>query len=134
VAKISIKTFTPNHVNKNLNFNALYRLATTLQHGGCEVQIGFFKNMIEEDFGHHVSFTKQFDNNTILSFNPLMGMDWYIWRNLSLSAELRLPFERIRYADKGVFIAGGSGTFDNGTYNNVGFGKPICSFQIGYQF
>jgi hypothetical protein len=101
---------------------------------GCEVQIGFFKDMIDENRGDFAFFARQFDLNTVLSLNPLMGADWFIWRGLSLSAELRLPFERIRYEDKGVFIRGSSGTFDNGSYNSVGFGKPICSFQIGYQF
>jgi hypothetical protein len=101
---------------------------------GFEAQIGFFKDMIDEESGNFRSFTKKFDPNTILSLNPLMGADWFIWRGLSLSAELRLPFERIRYNDKGVFLDGRTGTFDNGTYNYVGFGKPICSFQIAYQF
>jgi cellulose synthase/poly-beta-1,6-N-acetylglucosamine synthase-like glycosyltransferase len=101
---------------------------------GCEVQIGFFKDMIDETIGERFLFIRQFDPNTVLSLNPLMGADWFIWRGLSLSAELRLPFERIRYKNKGVFIRNRAGTFDNGSYNAVGFGKPICSFQIGYQF
>ncbi len=101
---------------------------------GCETQISFFKNMIESTSGDFMFFTKQYDTNILLSLNPLMGADWFIWRGLSLSAELRLPFERIRYANKGVFLSGNSGTFDDGTYNKVGFGTTICSFQIGYQF
>ncbi|MEY4937045.1 MAG: hypothetical protein RIS64_3404 [Bacteroidota bacterium] len=101
---------------------------------GCDAQIGFFKDMIEEQSGDFVLAPKQYDTNMNLSLNPLMGADWYIWRGLSLSAELRLPFERIRYANKGNFTNGGTGTFDDGSYNKVGFGKPICSFQIGYLF
>jgi hypothetical protein len=101
---------------------------------GLETQISFFKDMIDESGGDFLFAIKQFDTNTLLSLNPLMGADWFIWRGLSVSAELRLPFERIRYDDKGVFLAGNTGRFDNGSYNYVGFGKPICSFQIGYQF
>jgi hypothetical protein len=101
---------------------------------GCEAQIGFFKDMINESLDGFQFGGQQFDTNTILSLNPLMGADWFIWRGLSLSTELRLPFERIRYDNKGVFLNSNNTTFDNGTYNYVGFGKPICSFQISYQF
>jgi hypothetical protein len=99
---------------------------------GCDVQIGFFKDMMEESEGDVMVFTRELNTNTVLSLNPLMGADWFIWRGLSLSAELRLPFERIRADDKGTFNK--NEPFDNGSYNIVGFGKPICSFQIGYQF
>jgi hypothetical protein len=101
---------------------------------GCDAQMGFFKEMTDEESGDFSFFTKKFDTNTVLSLNPFMGTDWFIWRGLSLSAELRLPFERIRYNNKGIFLNSTRGAFDNGTYNYVGFGKPICSFQIGYQF
>ena len=100
---------------------------------GCEAQISFFKKMLNGHSGDFTAFTNQYDTNSLLSLNPLMGADWFIWRGLSLSTELRLPFERIRYNNKGVFLNNGD-TFNEGSYNSVGFGKPICSFQIGYQF
>ena len=103
---------------------------------GCDLQIGFFKDMISKVIGDFPVLTKKYDTNTALNLAPLMAADWFIWRGLSLSAELRLPFERAYYNDKGVFIEpiNVGQTFDNDTYKHIGFSKPICSFQIGYCF
>lgn len=101
---------------------------------GSDLQMGLFKEMRNESRGDFAFFIKKFKTNTVLGLHPFMGADWYIWRGLALSAELRLPFEWATYENKGVFENNNVGSFDEGTFQKTGFGKPISSIQISYYF
>jgi hypothetical protein len=108
---------------------------------GSDIQFGFFKDMedIREDnnTASHVTFA----TNNILSLNSFFGGDWLIWGGLALGAEFRMPFERVRYREKGTTVftnnsGGGSGRFefDQEALGYVGFGTPVSSIQLSYRF
>jgi hypothetical protein len=103
---------------------------------GGDVQVGFFKDLIEDfqgDFGRNIT---TFATNTNLNISSFFGGDWFIWQGLAISAELRMPFERVRYQNKGTrqFNSNQPAEFDDGSFSSVGFGAPVSSIQLSYRF
>ncbi len=101
---------------------------------GSDLQVGLFKEMRDESRNDFRFFIKKFKTNIVTGLHPFMGADWYIWRGLALSAELRLPFEWATYENKGIFDNNNPTPFDDGTFQKTGFGKAISSIQISYYF
>jgi hypothetical protein len=110
---------------------------------GGDVQLGLFKDMkaIRDDNNNNNNSSRHttFATNNVLSLNPFFGGDWFIWQGLALSAEFRMPFERVRYQEKGTTVFSsnsGSGQFefDQESIGYVGFGKPVSSIQLSYRF
>ncbi len=106
---------------------------------GGDLQLGLFKNMTILSERTDGMFQAIFATNNVLSLNPFLGGDWLIGRGWSLGAEFRMPFERVRYREKGSTIfnnTGGNGRFefDQESIGYVGFGTPVSSIQLSYRF
>jgi hypothetical protein len=103
---------------------------------GNDFQIGFFKDMIDLVETPTSKTQTNFATNTVLSLNPFFGGDWVIGRGLALGAEFRMPFERVRYREKGTVVPtqGTSFEVDRESTAYVGFGTPVSSIQLSYRF
>jgi hypothetical protein len=105
---------------------------------GGDLQLGLFKDMINLNENNNSAFQSTFATNSVLSLNPFWGGDWLLGHGWALSAEFRMPFERIRYRERGttIFISGGGGRFDfdQESVSYVGFGVPVSSIQLSYRF
>lgn len=106
---------------------------------GGDFQWGLFKDMEALRESNNSKTQTTLITNHVLSFNPFFGGDWLLGRGFALGAEFRMPFERVRYQNKGTVLFnnnGNSGTveFDQDGISYVGFGTPISSIQLSYRF
>jgi hypothetical protein len=118
--------------------NHFFGKSLALRFGG-DLQWGLFKNMINLNERTDAMFQLAFATNHVLSLNPFLGGDWLMGRGWALGAEFRMPFERVRYQEKGTSIfrnnnGSGESEFDRASIGYVGFGTPVSSIQLIYRF
>lgn len=106
---------------------------------GGDLQLGFFKNMTDKSESNNSTSQGTWVTNNVLSLNPFLGGDWILGRGFALGAEFRMPFERVRYLNKGTFSFNANNTtitseFDRDGISYVGFGTPVSSIQLSYRF